>query len=239
MAALESSAGLLPPVLAGLSSSLAFVLKWALPGMSPVEGLLYVLGALLAILVALLDWIINVRVGLLAFSLVAFVGVEALRVVLGLSLGLGARLALLSLFSAGWVLAVDLRRRTYRYFVGYRKVGITGGLLRRVERYISGDMVSDVIVVKPLLGRLLGFGHVVPVTPSGLGLGETFSVGAAGASAFKGLAVGVGGGRIVRDIAPREWNCLYGVKNPDRVRDLILLGCAPQGRSAGAAAAER
>ncbi|MEM0009264.1 MAG: PH domain-containing protein [Thermofilum sp.] len=207
-----------------VSGVASFVLREIWPDMPTLDALIYAGGVFLSLLLGLLVWVVALDIWVLVFEVFAYLAVEAVRVNLGIGLGLAGRVLFLALFSFAWMLLVDAQRKTYRYSVSHRGVAMSGGLLRRVERYVSGDAISDVIVVKPLLGRLFGFGHVVVVTPSQLGLGETYSLGG-GATSRKGLGTIVGGGRAVREVLAKPWNCIFGVKNPDRVRDYILNGC--------------
>ena len=211
--------------LAEASSMASFALKMLLPDMPPIDGVVYVFGVVISLILGIMDWLVNLNVWLVVFEVVVYVCIESIRLYLGLSLGLAGRAVLLGLFSSTWLFFIELQRRSYRYFVTRRSVVVSGGLLRRVERHVSGEAISDVIVVRPILGRLFNFGHIVVVTPSQLGLGETYSLGGGGVFSKRGAGVLVGGGRAIREVLVKPWNCIYGVKNPGRVREYILSGC--------------
>ena len=121
------------------------------------------------------------------------------------------------------LVAVDTYRRGFKYIITHDAVVIRGGLVSRIERSVILTSLADIIVVKPLIGRVAGYGHVIPVTASQLGLGDTASIAGVGAGSAKSrLSVLVGGWRSIRTVRPSPLNSVYGVSRPEEVRNLIL-----------------
>lgn len=199
------------------------VFSWVFPGMSSMETMYYATGALLAILVGIVIWLTRVKLKPLLYYLVVFAGIEALRMYSGAGWGFSERIFLLTVASLAGATIVDLYRRSFTYTVTRNVISVKGGLISSVERSVMISKINDVIVIKPLLGKILGFGHVIPVTPSQIGLGETFSIGGVGGNVPKTpINLGVGGGRTVIDFRPRPENSLYGVSEPGVVKELII-----------------
>ena len=76
-----------------------------------------------------------------------------------------------------------------------------------------------------IIGTIVGYGTVLPLTGSGLGTGSDESMIIAGSGAeVKGLgSIGLAGGSRTssKRIRHNPNDCLYGVPNPSKVRDLI------------------
>ena len=76
-----------------------------------------------------------------------------------------------------------------------------------------------------IIGSILGYGTVLPLTGSGLGTGTDESMVIAGSGAeVKGLgSIGIAGGSRSSSKRTRHNpnDCLFGVPSPGKVRDLI------------------
>lgn len=199
------------------------VFSWIFPGMNSLETMYYAAGVLLSILIGVIIWLTKVKLKPLLYYLAVFVGIEALRIYNRTSWGFSERFFLLAVVSLAGIAIVDLYRRSFTYTITRNVITVEGGLISSVERSVMISKINDVIVIKPLLGKILGFGHVIPVTPSQIGLGETFSIGGIGGSVPKTpVNVSVGGGRTIVDFRPRPENSLYGVSEPGVVKELII-----------------
>ena len=91
-----------------------------------------------------------------------------------------------------------VRRNTFTYLITDSDVVVQKQLLRRSVRRIPFSSISDVQVSQSIVGRLVGYGDVVPVTKSGYGL-------------VRGTQPGE---NIVAE--------MVDVPNPDKVADLIM-----------------
>jgi len=189
---------------------------WSLP--RPRASALTLAWAALIILGVLL-WVVRVSLKPLAYYLALLTTGEV-----GVRLYPACpRTGVYALSSLLALLCVEVYRRSLRYELTGTAVIIRWGLLSRSERTILLDRVTDVVVVRPALGRLLGYGHVLPLTPSQLGTGERASAIAVGAGAPRTpLGAIVGGLRSVRELRVDPHNSLYGVKRPEELRDMLL-----------------
>ena len=146
-----------------------------------------------------------------------------------LSLGLG----LLLLFHSLWLLllvlvGVLLLLATYyysgafTYYLTNKRIVIYRKFITISTRQIQYDDLSDVVVDVGIIGRIAGFGNVIPVTKSGLGLGSTGWHAGVGYGGTSGPIV-VGGpvSTTVRAVASPS-TCIYGVRDPFSVKDLIF-----------------
>jgi len=134
------------------------------------------------------------------------------------------KLAIL-LFSAviGLVL-VEFYRRGHKYFLTSYRVIMVKKFIGKEVREIMYDKISDVYIGQSLLGRIFNYGTIIPISESGLGLGEDASLAAlsTGVSA-KGGTLGAifGGKKGVSKPRAATYFSLHGVKNPRRVRGII------------------
>lgn len=110
------------------------------------------------------------------------------------------RFAALGLIGIGLlgVLIGAVRRNAFTYLITDCDVVVKRQLLRRSVRRIPFSSISDVQVSQSVVGRLAGYGDIVPVTKSGYGL-------------VRGTERGE---NMVAEMAD--------VPNPDKVADLIM-----------------
>lgn len=122
--------------------------------------------------------------------------------------------------SALALLYVDGFRRSIRYIVDKGGVTIMGGLIRRQEVFYPYNHISNVIVERGLIGRLLGYGSIILVSTGGWG-NEMYTrmVGTGGASHHVG--VGVGYARTLQEVSRDPLKCLYGIANPEEIGRVI------------------
>ncbi|MFQ5918899.1 MAG: PH domain-containing protein [Thermoplasmata archaeon] len=121
---------------------------------------------------------------------------------------------------------VDLYRRTHTYVVTDLRLILRAGILTKSERSILFENVSDMETKQGVLGRIFGYGHIIPVTASGLGTGaeEAFAGGGAGAQNAQGNLGGAlfaGGTRGVRVARAASYAKLHGVTPFRRVKMLL------------------
>lgn len=122
-------------------------------------------------------------------------------------------------FTKLWVLVIaaalgmaltELYRRCHRYFITNYRVVTMKGLVRRDERDLIYDRITDVYVSQSLLGRIFNFGTVIPTTASDFRVGEEIAVA--------GIHEASAGGGGVR----RPPFSLYGIPKPRRVRSVLV-----------------
>ncbi len=119
----------------------------------------------------------------------------------------GALLGLLGFAS------VELMRRTHSFVVtNFRLILQSNGLsLSRRELFFS--KISDMAVEQSLVGKIFNFGTLIPVTNSGLGLGDDFAMASASYQSGN-VGVGIAGGKMVSTPRGRSSQVLFGVPDP-------------------------
>ena len=96
--------------------------------------------------------------------------------------------------------------------------------MNRSERQVRYNHIEDIKMEQGIVGTILGYGTVLPLTGSGLGTGSDESMIIAGSGVeVKGLGIGLLGGSRTssKRIRHNPHDCLYGVPQPSKVRDLI------------------
>ncbi|MFQ5553041.1 MAG: PH domain-containing protein [Thermoplasmata archaeon] len=121
---------------------------------------------------------------------------------------------------------VDLYRRTHTYVVTDLRLILRAGILTKSERSILFENVTDLETKQGILGRIFRYGHIIPVTASGLGTGaeEAFAGGGAGAQNAQGNVGGAmfaGGTRGVRVARATSYAKLHGVTPFRQVKMLL------------------
>ena len=109
---------------------------------------------------------------------------------------------------------VDIYRRSHHYFITNLRLVFRGGIVRRRERTLRYDKITDVEGSQGILGRIFGFGTIIPITQSGFGLGNDSSFAAGGIEVKPTKKVGLigiaGGGKGVKTPRTRSYYELHG-----------------------------
>ncbi len=143
---------------------------------------------------------------------------------------LGANPFFLPLYSVVMALVgmalVDLYRRTHTYVITDLRLILRAGILTKSERSILFENVTDLETKQGILGRIFRYGHIIPVTASGLGTGaeEAFAGGGAGAQNARGNVAGAlfaGGTRGVSVARASSYAKLHGVTPFRQVKMLL------------------
>ena len=114
--------------------------------------------------------------------------------------------------------------KAFTYYLTNKRIFIYKRFITISSRQVQYDDLSDVVVHQGIFGRIFGFGNVIPITKSGLGLG------------YRGWQTGVGygvgrttgpiviGGPVGGETVPvaTPGNCIYGIREPFRIKDLIF-----------------
>lgn len=125
----------------------------------------------------------------------------------------------------------EFYRRGHTYYVTTFRLITERSFVSYDSRQLTYDKINDLALVQGLFGRLLNYGTVIPVTASGLGLGEDLAsaeigsgVGTGGRALSPigfGLALSASGGRAVQIPRGRTYHTLYGVSHPREVQTTI------------------
>jgi membrane protein YdbS with pleckstrin-like domain len=135
------------------------------------------------------------------------------------------KLLLLGVASVMGIILTEIYRRGHAYVVTNYRVIMRKGFIRKEERELMYDKITDIYLNQGILGRLFNFGTVIPVTASGFGLGEDSAQAftATAVSSEKGMmAGGFGGRRSAQGPRVATHFSLFGIPDPRKVR--IILG---------------
>ncbi|MEM3401708.1 MAG: PH domain-containing protein [Candidatus Hadarchaeales archaeon] len=130
--------------------------------------------------------------------------------------------AFLILLAVVLIVALIFYSRAFTYFLTNKRIVIYKRFITISSRQIQYDDLSDVVVDQGIIGRLFGFGNVIPITKSGLGLGmRGWQTGVGGSMRSGPIIVGGPvGGTTVPVATPST--CIYGVKEPFAIKDLVF-----------------
>lgn len=110
----------------------------------------------------------------------------------------------------------ELYRLSISYTLTEDSIIFSGGILKRQHRLLPYDRIGDVILEQTLIGKILGYGTIIPVPTSGWGAEYyTRAVGVGGAK--EGLGMGFGYARTLREVSRDPMKVLYGIRKPGRV----------------------
>jgi len=110
---------------------------------------------------------------------------------------------------------VEIYRHSHTYVLTDLRIVLQGGILRSRQRSIRYEKISDVDSSQGVLGRLFGFGTIIPITASGFGMGDDASFAGGGVAASPSKKVGffgfAGGERGVNTPRTRSYYELHGI----------------------------
>jgi len=121
-------------------------------------------------------------------------------------------------------LGVYIFVKSHRYILTDYRIIFKGGVLRKRERTLRYDKITDVDGTQGILGQIFDFGTIIPITQSGFGLGsdQTFAAGGVEAKGKKlGIFGLVGGAKEVKTPRARTYYELHGVHPYREVRRLL------------------
>ncbi len=120
------------------------------------------------------------------------------------------------------IIGMELHRRAHHYTITDRRVIIEYNIFyKKRRRDLVYERVQEFIVEKPLMGRIFGFGHIYPITASGIGTGND-AVTVGGGVAAKGIVGGVATTKTVEMPRSRSFFILYGIPDPESVYDKLV-----------------
>jgi len=121
-------------------------------------------------------------------------------------------------------LIVELYRRSHKYIITNLRIIFKGGIITKRERTLRYDKIADLGTEQGVLGQIFGFGTIIPVSQSGLGLGSDDSF-AAGGVKLGGKKVGFlgifGGGKEVKTPRARSYYELHGVYPYKEIKKIV------------------
>jgi membrane protein YdbS with pleckstrin-like domain len=121
-------------------------------------------------------------------------------------------------------LIIELYRRSHKYIITNLRIIFKGGVLTKRERTIRYDKIADISAKQGVLGQIFGFGTIIPVSQSGLGLGSdsTMAGGGVALGSKKGRLFGfAAGGKEVQTPIARSYYELHGVYPYKEIQQLV------------------
>jgi hypothetical protein len=134
---------------------------------------------------------------------------------------------ILMAFGIFGIFGTEGHRRSHRYYITNWRLIMESGHLGVHRRTLLYKNINDLVVEQSFPGKIFNFGTIIPITASGLGLGDDFSM--AGAAVGNRVMVGAGGGKTVSTPRGRSHHLLEGVARPEEVHDLIISLMHAQG----------
>jgi len=134
---------------------------------------------------------------------------------------------ILTAFGVLGVLGTEEHRRSHRYYITNWRLIMESGNLGVHRRTLLYKNINDLVVEQSFPGKIFNFGTIIPITASGLGLGDDFSM--AGAAVGTRAMIGAGGGKTVSTPRGRSHHLLEGIARPEQVHDLIISLMHAQG----------
>ncbi len=121
------------------------------------------------------------------------------------------------------IVVTQLYRLTFSYEVSETSISLRSGIFSRKDRTIISAHITDLDVVRGFLQRMIGIGTIIPITSSGMGTGANTVFGGIEAQSKAGLGGIAGAARSEKVEIVDPTNSIYGVKNPEKVKEEILL----------------
>ncbi|MEA2053612.1 MAG: PH domain-containing protein [Candidatus Thermoplasmatota archaeon] len=118
---------------------------------------------------------------------------------------------------------VEIYRRSHRYVITDLRILLRGGIVRVKERSLRYEKITDIDASQGIIGKIFGFGDIIPITPSGFGLGqdEVFAGGGVEAKKKVGIFGFAGGGKGINTPRTRSYYELHGVHPYRGIRELL------------------
>jgi hypothetical protein len=122
------------------------------------------------------------------------------------------------------IIYLELYRNTFKYDLSEKGVEISFGFFGANTHMIVSKHITNVMLKRNFLELLLGVGHVIPVTSSGIGTGDKGVVGGfTGDTGTKNVRGGafIGSTASEKEFVANPKNCIYGVSKPRKVMDSL------------------
>ncbi len=115
---------------------------------------------------------------------------------------------------------VELYRRSHNYIITNLRIMLRGGILRVKERSLRYEKITDIDASQGILGKIFGFGDIIPITPSGFGIGQDEAFAGGGVEAKKKIGIFgfAGGSKGVSTPRARSYYEFHGVHPYKEIR---------------------
>lgn len=153
------------------------------------------------------------------------VGLLSVGITLGLGLPGEATYYIAILLSIAGIGGVELFRRAHRFYVTNFRIITQLKFFGYKENALNYDKINNMVVDQPFIGRIFNFGTLIPITASGLGIGDDFAAVSLGVAGQRGqgpiFGGAVTGGQSVNVPRTRSSYALFGIPNPKKVYNTI------------------
>lgn len=116
--------------------------------------------------------------------------------------------------------AVELSRRSVNYIITEASIVIRGGVWRRQEQVLPLSSVGRLVLEQSLVGKFLDYGTIVPVSSAEWG-NEYYARGLGVEAGSRRVIGGVFYARALKEVSRDPLKCLYGIRHPRRIKELI------------------
>lgn len=154
-----------------------------------------------------------------------FVSLISVGITLGLGLPGEATYYIAIVLSIVGIIGVELFRRSHRFYVTNFRIITQLKFIGYKENALSYDKINNIVIEQPLVGRIFNFGTLIPITASGLGMGDDFTAVTLGAAGKKGeghiIGGAITGGRSINVPRTRSSYALFGVAHPKEIYNIV------------------
>ncbi|MCS7366987.1 MAG: PH domain-containing protein [archaeon YNP-WB-062] len=119
-----------------------------------------------------------------------------------------------------WLALSNMYKNAHTYYITTDRIIAEYKFIREKTREISYQYITDLVVEKGVIGRILNVGTIIPVSTAGLGLGGEIAA-ISGKIDVKQTGLGVIAGTNVVMPKGRSPNVLFGVKDPMKIKEII------------------
>ncbi|RAM60062.1 membrane protein [Mesotoga sp. SC_4PWA21] len=127
------------------------------------------------------------------------------------------------------VIFVEIYRKSFKYEFSDAGVEITHGMFSANSHMIVARHITNVMLKRNFFELIMGVGHVIPVTSSGMGSGDRGVMGGfttdAGTQSLRGGAF-VGSVSTEKEFVANPANCIYGISKPkvvmEKLKEMVL-----------------
>lgn len=115
-------------------------------------------------------------------------------------------------------------RHGHHFYITSQRIISELRFLSYKRRELTYGKITDVAMVKGVIGRLFNYGTIFPITASGFGLGEDLAAVTAGVGlTSRGVTTGmaVTGGKTVSVPRGRSSHTLFGISHPEETCSMI------------------
>lgn len=125
------------------------------------------------------------------------------------------------------IIGANIYRCSHKYIITNKRIVTRFGGISTKERDLIYSKIDDMIIHRDLLGRIFNFGTIIPISASGMGTGtdQVFMLASTQHKLPVGptLQISLGGGRSVTVPRAPSFYSLYGVSDPETLKNMILV----------------